>query len=39
MSMRKIGPAAQQPVCGIEAGRTGADDGNPVSHVDLLSTR
>ncbi len=33
----QIGPAAQQPVCGIEAGRTGADDGNPVSQDGPLS--
>ena len=33
----EVRPAAQQPVRGIEAGRAGADDGNPVSHGGPLS--
>ena len=33
----KVGTAAQQTVRGIEAGRAGADDGNPVSHGGPLS--
>ena len=33
----EVRPAAQQPVRGVEAGRSGADDGNPVSHGGPLS--